>query len=68
MVSNVSQQLGLIEQGSLRAARNTALGFVNTGNFKDFQKDSGKQIEKHSIIIIIICLKVIQHCKIFISI
>tara|TARA_Y100000592_G_scaffold49149_1_gene77845 strand:+ start:555 stop:1433 length:879 start_codon:yes stop_codon:yes gene_type:complete len=34
---NVSNQLGLIE-GRLRAARNNALGFVNTPNFKEMQK------------------------------
>lgn len=34
---NVSNQLGLIE-GRLRAARNNALGFVNTPNFKELQK------------------------------
>ena len=34
---NVSQQLGLIQQ-KLRAARNNALGFVNTPNFKEYQK------------------------------
>ena len=34
---NVSQQLGLIE-AKLRAARNNALGFVNTPDFKEMQK------------------------------
>ena len=34
---NVSQQLGLISQ-KLKAARNNALSFVNTPNFKDYQK------------------------------
>jgi|TARA_R110002072_G_scaffold1957_2_gene16020 hypothetical protein len=34
---NVSQQLGLIE-GRLRAARNNALGFVNTPNFQEMRK------------------------------
>jgi hypothetical protein len=34
---NVSNQLGLIEQ-RLRAARNNALGFVNTPDFKELQK------------------------------
>jgi hypothetical protein len=34
---NVSQQLGLISQ-KLRAARNNALGFVNTSDFKELQK------------------------------
>ena len=31
---NVSQQLGLVEQ-RLRAARNNALSFVNTPDFKE---------------------------------
>tara|TARA_R100001015_G_scaffold19116_2_gene14947 strand:- start:9857 stop:10750 length:894 start_codon:yes stop_codon:yes gene_type:complete len=45
----VSQQLGLIEQ-KLRAARNTALGFVNTGNFKDFQKiwETNRKAQYHN--------------------
>jgi len=34
---NVSQQLGLIE-GRLRAARNNALSFVNTPNFRELQE------------------------------
>lgn len=34
---NVSQQLGLVE-GRLRAARNNALGFVNTPNFQEMRK------------------------------
>jgi|TARA_R100000900_G_scaffold125464_1_gene100020 hypothetical protein len=34
---NVSQQLGLIEQ-KFRAARNNALGFINTPDFKEVQK------------------------------
>ena len=34
---NVSQKLGYI-QGKLRAARNNALGFVNTPDFKEMQK------------------------------
>ena len=34
---NVSQKLGYI-QGKLRAARNNALGFINTPNFKEMQK------------------------------
>jgi len=34
---NVSQQLGLIEQ-KLRAARNNALGFVNTADFAELRK------------------------------
>ncbi|BCV01378.1 MAG: hypothetical protein CM15mV42_0540 [uncultured marine virus] len=34
---NVANQLGLIE-GRLRAARNNALGFVNTPNFQEMQK------------------------------
>jgi hypothetical protein len=34
---NVSQQLGLVEQ-RLRAARNNALSFVNTPDFKELQK------------------------------
>ena len=34
---NVSQQLGLIEQ-KLRAARNNALGFVNTPDFEEMRK------------------------------
>tara|TARA_R100000654_G_scaffold20636_1_gene41666 strand:+ start:18322 stop:19236 length:915 start_codon:yes stop_codon:yes gene_type:complete len=34
---NVSQKLGYI-QGRLRAARNNALGFINTPNFKEMQK------------------------------
>ena len=34
---NVSQQLGLVEQ-RLRAARNNALGFVNTPDFAEMRK------------------------------
>ena len=34
---NVSQQLSLVE-GRLRAARNNALGFVNTPNFQEMKK------------------------------
>ena len=34
---NVAQQLGLI-QVKLRAARNNALGFVNTPNFEEVRK------------------------------
>lgn len=34
---NVSQQLGFIE-GKLRAARNNALGFINTPDFREMQK------------------------------
>jgi hypothetical protein len=34
---NVAQQLGLIEQ-KLRAARNNALGFVNTPDFEEYRK------------------------------
>tara|TARA_R100001440_G_scaffold75056_2_gene101362 strand:+ start:287 stop:1240 length:954 start_codon:yes stop_codon:yes gene_type:complete len=34
---NVSQQLGLVE-GRLRAARNNALGFINTPNFQEMRK------------------------------
>ena len=37
MVQEVAQKLGYI-QGKLRAARNNALGFINTPDFKEMQK------------------------------
>lgn len=54
--AGASQQLGLIEQ-RLRAARNNALGLLIHLTLKKCKR-FGKLIEKHNIVIIMICLEV----------